>query len=142
MVSNGSAHYDHDRDGTHTELAGCEAQFRKVPHDTYIAIRYEKKKLTVSTDIEGKNEWKQCFSVDGVRLPTGYYFGASAATGQLAGQIIYNVASDLLNAHPVCLLSIADNHDIISMKLYDIGLDNEKVCHCFVKVLYMIFLLV
>jgi hypothetical protein len=28
------------------------------------------------------------------------------------------------------------------MKLYDIGLDNEKVCHCFVKVLYMIFLLV
>ncbi|ELU14932.1 hypothetical protein CAPTEDRAFT_227830 [Capitella teleta] len=103
MVGNGSAHYDHDRDGTHTEVAGCESHFRKSAHETYIAIRYEKKKLTVSTDIEGKNAWKECFSVEGVRLPTGYYFGASAATGQLA-----------------------DNHDIISMKLYDIGLDEEK----------------
>lgn len=36
-------------------------------------------------DIDGKNSWKQCFHVDGVRLPTGYYFGASAATGDLAG---------------------------------------------------------
>ena len=41
--------------------------------------------LQVSTDIDGKNAWKQCFMVDGVRLPTGYYFGASAATGDLAG---------------------------------------------------------
>ena len=23
MVSNGSTHYDHDRDGTHSEVAGC-----------------------------------------------------------------------------------------------------------------------
>ena len=27
MVNNGSLHYDHDKDGTHTELAGCEANF-------------------------------------------------------------------------------------------------------------------
>jgi len=39
----------------------------------------------VSTDIEGTNSWLQCFSVDGVRLPTGYYFGVSAATGDLTG---------------------------------------------------------
>lgn len=52
----------------------------------------------VSTDIHGKNSWVECFEVKGVRLPTGYYFGASAATGELA-----------------------DNHDIISMKLYDVG---------------------
>ena len=42
--------------------------------------------LQVSTDIEGKNEWKECFSVKGVRLPTGFYIGASAATGELAGK--------------------------------------------------------
>ena len=41
--------------------------------------------LQVSMDINGKNSWKQCFSVEGVRLPTGFYFGASAATGDLAG---------------------------------------------------------
>lgn len=103
MVNNGSQHYDHDRDGTHTELDGCESHFRKVPHDTYVAIRYEHNKLTVSTDIDGKNTWKPCFSVDKVRLPTGYYFGASAATGDLS-----------------------DNHDIISLKLYDIGVVRQS----------------
>lgn len=41
--------------------------------------------LQVSLDIDGKNEWKECFQSAGVRLPTGYYFGASAATGDLAG---------------------------------------------------------
>jgi len=100
MVNNGTLTYDHDRDGTHTELAGCEAQFRNKKHDTFIAIRYENNKLTVSLDIDGKKGWKECFAVDGVHLPTNYYFGASATTGQLA-----------------------DNHDIISMKLYDITVD-------------------
>lgn len=103
MVNNGSLSYDHDRDGTHTEIAGCESHFRNLDDDTYIAIRYERNKLTVSMDIEGKNEWKECFSVNGVRLPTGYFFGASAATGDLA-----------------------DNHDIVSMKLYDIEVEQPS----------------
>lgn len=42
--------------------------------------------LKVSTDIEGKNSWLECFSVNGVRLPTGYYFGVTAATGDLSGK--------------------------------------------------------
>ena len=37
-------------------------------------------------DVDGENKWKECFSVSGVKLPTGYHFGASAATGQLAGK--------------------------------------------------------
>lgn len=41
MVNNGTLHYDHDRDGTHTQLAGCEARFRNSNHDSYIRIRYE-----------------------------------------------------------------------------------------------------
>ena len=41
--------------------------------------------VQVSIDINGDNRWKPCFTVDGVRLPTGYYFGASAATGDLSG---------------------------------------------------------
>ena len=48
MINNGSLHYDHDRDGTHTELAGCESKIRASPHETYVAIRYEKNKLSVS----------------------------------------------------------------------------------------------
>jgi mannose-binding lectin 2 len=47
-VNNGSLHYDHDKDGTNTELAGCEAPFRNKGFDTFVAVRYQNYKLTVS----------------------------------------------------------------------------------------------
>nr|CAG4645582.1 EOG090X07L3 [Lynceus sp. MCZ IZ 141354] len=97
MIDNGTLHYDHDKDGTHTQLAGCTAKFRNVDHDTYVSIRYEKDVLTVSTDIENRMAWKECFSVAGVKLPTGYYLGVSAATGDLS-----------------------DNHDVIALKMYEL----------------------
>lgn len=53
--------------------------------------------FAVSTDIDNKAGWKPCFTVEGVRLPTGYYFGMSATTGDLS-----------------------DNHDIIAVKLYEL----------------------
>ncbi|XP_059488920.1 vesicular integral-membrane protein VIP36 isoform X2 [Neocloeon triangulifer] len=102
MINNGSLHYDHDRDGTHTQLAGCEAKLRNLEHDSHINIRYEKDTLTVSTDIENKAAWKECLSVKGVRLPTGYYFGVSAATGDLS-----------------------DTHDVISLKLYELDSSDD-----------------
>ncbi|KAJ1525250.1 hypothetical protein ONE63_010075 [Megalurothrips usitatus] len=102
MVNNGTLHYDHDRDGTHTQLAGCEAKLRNLDHDTYIAIRYEQDILSVSTDIENKAAWKECFSVRGIRLPTGYYFGITAATGDLS-----------------------DIHDVLSVRLYELDVPND-----------------
>ncbi|XP_063629761.1 vesicular integral-membrane protein VIP36 [Cydia splendana] len=98
-VNNGSLHYDHDRDGTHTQLAGCEAKFRNYNHDTHLSIVYKDDTLIVSTDLEGKNAWKECLRVENVLLPTGYYFGASATTGDLS-----------------------DNHDIIAIKMYELDL--------------------
>ena len=53
MVNNATFPYDHDRDGTHTELAGCECKFRGVEHDTYLAIRYHNDTITIRTDIDG-----------------------------------------------------------------------------------------
>jgi mannose-binding lectin 2 len=46
MINNGSQHYDHDRDGTHTMVGGCEVKFRNFQHDTFVAIRYENDVLT------------------------------------------------------------------------------------------------
>lgn len=97
MVNNGTLTYDHDRDGTLTQIAGCEAKFRNVEHDTHISIQYINNKLIVRTDLENKNEWKLCFEANNVLLPTGYYLGASATTGDLS-----------------------DNHDIISFKFYEL----------------------
>uniref|UniRef100_A0A1I7YI54 L-type lectin-like domain-containing protein n=2 Tax=Steinernema glaseri TaxID=37863 RepID=A0A1I7YI54_9BILA len=100
MVANGSSHYDHDRDGTHTQLGGegtgCEAKFRNKDHETQILIQYVGNTLAIFTDITGEGTWKECLSVDGVHLPTGYYIGMSAATGDLS-----------------------DNHDITSVKMFE-----------------------
>lgn len=109
MVNNGTWSYDHDRDGTHTQLAGCEVRFRNVDYETYISIRYENDVLSVSTDLENRNEWKNCFVVNNVELPTGYFFGLSATTGDLS-----------------------DNHDVHSFKFFDIDTNisvSIKVTH-------------
>ncbi|XP_074640838.1 vesicular integral-membrane protein VIP36-like [Tubulanus polymorphus] len=103
MINNGSLHYDHDRDGTHTELNGCESQFRNKNYDTLLAVRYTDNTLTVSTDVDDKGTWKECFKVSGIKLPTGYFIGASAATGELA-----------------------DNHDIVSVKFYELDITHKK----------------
>ena len=39
----------------------------------------------VLTNIHGESEWEPCFVVPDVDLPTGYFLGMSAATGDLAG---------------------------------------------------------
>lgn len=58
--------------------------------------------FAVSTDLDNKAAWKECFSVEGIKLPTGYYFGISATTGDLS-----------------------DNHDILSVKLYELDLPDD-----------------
>ena len=62
--------------------------------------------FSVSHDLDNKREWEQCLQVNDVILPTGYFFGASATTGDLS-----------------------DAHDIISTKLFELeapeGASNE-----------------
>ncbi|XP_073777549.1 vesicular integral-membrane protein VIP36 isoform X2 [Danio rerio] len=101
MVNNGSLPYEHGKDGRSTELGGCSVEVRNKEHDTYLAIRYSKGRLTIMVDVDDQNDWKECVDIGGVRLPTGYYFGASAATGDLS-----------------------DNHDIISMKMYQLMVEH------------------
>ncbi len=40
-------------------------------------------------DVDDRNDWKECIDFGGVRLPIGYYFGASAATGDLSGKCYF-----------------------------------------------------
>ena len=53
--------------------------------------------ILVKTNVNNADNFEECFSVSGIELPTGYYFGLSAATGDLS-----------------------DNHDIISLRLFDL----------------------
>lgn len=41
--------------------------------------------VQVMVDVDGKGEWRACADITGLRLPIGYYFGASSATGELSG---------------------------------------------------------
>ena len=104
MVNNGTLHYDHDRDGTHTMIGGCEVKFRNFDHDTFIAVRYENDVLSVSHDLNGQRAWDKCLEVKGVTLPTGYYFGVSATTGELS-----------------------DNHDLVSFKTYQLDASEDSL---------------
>lgn len=54
MVNNGSLSYDHSKDGRWTELAGCTADFRNRDHDTFLAVRYSRGRLTVSQREAGR----------------------------------------------------------------------------------------
>ncbi|RXN09874.1 VIP36 isoform X2 [Labeo rohita] len=103
MVGNGTISYDHERDGRPTELGGCNAMVRNLKHDSFLFMRYVRRRLTIMLDINGQHEWRDCLDVPGVRLPQGFYFGVSAITGDLS-----------------------DNHDLISMKLYQLTILRSK----------------
>jgi len=107
MVSNGSLLYDHDSDGTHTQLDGCHMSFRNSDSEAAVRIRYFKDVLTVHTKTADSNvyqddedQWIMCFEAEGVILPVNYHFGLSAVTGDLS-----------------------DNHDIHSFKVFSIPYD-------------------
>ena len=63
----------------------------------YCIARYEGDTLTVSHDLDNKRTWEKCFSIPNVILPTGYYFGVTATTGDLS-----------------------DAHDILGIKTYEL----------------------
>ncbi|XP_026882982.2 lectin, mannose-binding 2-like b [Electrophorus electricus] len=102
MVGNGSVVYDHDQDGRNADLGGCAVSVRNIEYDTFVLVRYMRNMLTIMTDIEGKQEWKECLEVPGVHLPQGYYFGVSSITGDLS-----------------------DNHDLISLKLFELTVERS-----------------
>jgi len=99
VIHNGTQNYDHDMDGTHNEVAGCQSSFRGQNHETFVSVKYINKVLSVHLDVRGKNKWTKCFEVKNVILPVGYHLGLSASTGQLA-----------------------DNHDVVMLKTYEVDL--------------------
>src|SRR5437870_5617645 len=67
--------------------------------------------LQAYTDVHDKKVWDLCFTVPGVSLPTGYYFGASALTGDLS-----------------------DNHDIVSVKMFELDIPRSHAAPKFGEV--------
>lgn len=57
-MNNGSLHYDHDRDGTHTQLGskGCNVKFRNKDYETSILVRYVDDSISVMLDYMYKGQ--------------------------------------------------------------------------------------
>lgn len=83
IVNNGSQKYNHDDDGGSQNLGGCSVKVRNK-NVTQILVRYDNDMVTILRDVDGKGLFDICAQVDGIELPTGYYFGISAATGDLS----------------------------------------------------------
>ncbi|KAI6649505.1 Vesicular integral-membrane protein VIP36-like [Oopsacas minuta] len=95
-VFNGSSKYDSHLDGRDSMLAGCHCKLRGKD-SVIFSISYIADQLALSYDLDGSDNWKMCFYQQDISLPTGYFFGVSSATGDLA-----------------------DNHDVISIKSYEV----------------------
>lgn len=68
--------------------------------------------LQVMVDVDDKNEWKECIDIGGVRLPTGYFFGASAATGDLSG------GSELQSSTTKISTREVFNHNVVELFVF------------------------
>jgi len=97
FINNGDWEFDHATDGDKQSFGHCYAMARNREHDTDLKIRYKEKVLSVMVDVDGSGSWRSCFEKRGVILPTGYYLGFTAATGDLT-----------------------DNHDIIAIRTYQV----------------------
>lgn len=97
FINDGTWNFDHASDGDKQSFGHCYAMGRNRDHDTDIKIRYKEKRLSVHVDVDGSGQWRLCFERLNVILPTGYFFGFTAATGDLT-----------------------DNHDIIALRTYQI----------------------
>lgn len=98
MVNNGTQSYEHNEDGTVHQVGGCHMPLRNLEWPTKIAVSYIGNVLTVFLDVEGKEQWTQCFRSEGIHLPTHYYFGISASTDEVNADnhdILYITALDM-----------------------------------------------
>ena len=80
----------------------------------------------MSHDLDDKREWEECLRVEGVILPTGYFFGASATTGKKVRKMapfpFPSFTFDFLFPG-----DLSDNHDIISMKAYELDVTDAQL---------------
>jgi len=89
--------HPHDGEGTHLkndmEIGNCQFQIRNRDHPSLVTVRYSKGQLSVLVSINEGDSPRECVAPVAVTIPTGYYFGFTAATGQLAdNHDIYGVA--------------------------------------------------
>merc|ERR1712212_1141698 len=117
MVNDGTKAYDHQKDGSTQQLAGCLRDFRNKPFPVRAKIEFFRNVLTVHFHNGMSNndkEFEVCMRVENVILPKNGYFGVSAATGGLADD------------HDVLKLSVSSLRTLEEAKKLDDDPDGKK----------------
>ncbi|KAJ3089783.1 hypothetical protein HK102_005510 [Quaeritorhiza haematococci] len=100
VLNDGSKTLKDQRNYIHHAFGGCFRDYRNTPGPVWIRVVYAKQQLKVEVDLRQNGKaFTECFSVDSVNLPTGYYFGVSASTEQ----------------------HLADDHDLYSFEAYEVN---------------------
>jgi len=100
MLNDGTIPYDHNNDGLTNQLGGCVARYRSLSNSARARIIYKDNQLDVLINL-GEGPFESCLHADNIHLPTGFYFGMSAATGALSdNHDIYNLVIRNLDAAP------------------------------------------
>lgn len=87
------------------EAAGCYENYRNTEKPVHIRLIYNHNTLELWLDTHGHGKnYRQCFAIDRVNLPSDYYFGVSSSTGDLP-----------------------DDHDLLSVDLYEIDPPKKDV---------------
>jgi len=107
MVNDGTKNYDHQKDGSTQQLAGCLRDFRNKPFPVKAKIEFFKNTLTLLFHNGMSNndkDFEVCLRAENVVLPKNGYFGISAATGGLA-----------------------DDHDVLKFNVFSLRSPEEAV---------------
>lgn len=84
IMNQGSTSYNTKMDGEGQYFGGCLRSVKNLSQPFYLRITYMRGSLKVELDDskQGK-EYVNCFEKAGIELPPGYFFGISAATGDI-----------------------------------------------------------
>jgi mannose-binding lectin 2 len=84
MHGDGKTEYDYGNDGEKNSIGACSANFRRTNVATKLKITYLKDTfLDVKIQHKAWDEWSDCFTINGISLPTSPYLGFSAMTGDV-----------------------------------------------------------
>ncbi|KAI7870259.1 legume-like lectin family-domain-containing protein [Spinellus fusiger] len=109
MLGDGVKSYDNNKDGSNTELGGCEADFRSKEIPTKARLTYHKENyLELEVQLRDETTWERCFKVTNVKLPTPIFLGFSAHTGELADN------HDIIHVTTKSLPSVAKTYEPVN----------------------------
>ncbi|KAJ3106154.1 Protein ERGIC-53 [Phlyctochytrium planicorne] len=104
-LNDGSVEMRTSKDYMSNSLGGCFRDFRNAPKPVWGRITYANRTLRVDLDLtQDGYGFTECFTFSGIDLPTGYYFGVTASTGDY----------------------IADDHDLYSFEAFEVDPKPKK----------------